>query len=66
MRLAEPVKITKRLMPWTLTFIWCYAITNNTIGCYFKAPASLLDALEEHLKSLEGKKGQGIVVPPPK
>lgn len=32
-----------------------------------KAPASLLDALEEHLKSLEGKKGAtGAVAPPPK
>lgn len=31
-----------------------------------KAPASLLDALEEHLKSLEGKKGMSTTVAPPK
>ncbi|KAL4233746.1 hypothetical protein ACF0H5_008426 [Mactra antiquata] len=30
-----------------------------------KAPASLLDALEEHLKSLEGKKGATTTVAPP-
>ncbi|XP_045197484.2 phosphatidylinositol-binding clathrin assembly protein LAP-like isoform X3 [Mercenaria mercenaria] len=30
-----------------------------------KAPSSLLDALEEHLKSLEGKKGVATTVAPP-
>ena len=34
--------------------------------CVLQAPASLLDALEEHLRSLEGKKGTGTVAPPPK
>ncbi|XP_052242281.1 phosphatidylinositol-binding clathrin assembly protein LAP-like isoform X3 [Dreissena polymorpha] len=57
LRVAEAVGIDKGDIP---------DLAKGLVGKAEDAPASLLDALEEHLKSLEGKKGTATVAPPPK
>ncbi|XP_052808218.1 phosphatidylinositol-binding clathrin assembly protein LAP-like isoform X2 [Mya arenaria] len=57
LKVAENVGIDKGDIP---------DLAKGLVGKEDNAPASLLDALEEHLRSLDGKKGTATVAPPPK